>query len=126
MRRRAVVIGGSLGGLFAAGFLQELGWQVDVYERVADELAARGAGIGTHGALFDALRRLGVEIDERLGIRVSERICLDGQGNTVQTVSRLARLVAGDFIEVDASQATTPSVNLSASVQDFSMNWVGS
>ena len=47
-------------------------------------------------------------------------------GNTVQTVSRLARLVAGDFIEVDASQATTPSVNLSASVQDFSMNWVGS
>ena len=54
MRRRAVVIGGSLGGLFAAGFLQELGWQVYVYERVADELAARGAGIGTHGALFDA------------------------------------------------------------------------
>ena len=85
MRRRAVVIGGSLGGLFAAGFLQELGWQVDVYERVADELAARGAGIGTHGALFDALRRLGVEIDDRLGIRVTERICLDGNGNTVHT-----------------------------------------
>ena len=85
MARRAVVVGGSLGGLFAAGFLQELGWQVDVYERVADELAARGAGIGTHGALFDALRRLGVEIDERLGIRVSERICLDADGNTVHT-----------------------------------------
>jgi len=85
MNHRAVVVGGSLGGLFAAGFLQEKGWQVEVYERVADELAARGAGIGTHGALFDALRRLGVEIDERLGIRVSERICLDAEGNTVHT-----------------------------------------
>src|SRR5207248_11015817 len=85
MGGRAVIIGGSLGGLFAAGFLKELGWQVDVYERVADELAARGAGIGTHGALFDALRRLGVEIDERLGIRVTERICLDAEGNTVHT-----------------------------------------
>ena len=85
MGRRAVIVGGSLGGLFAAGFLQELGWQVDVYERVADELAARGAGIGTHGALFDALRRLGVEIDERLGIRVTERICLDAEGHTVHT-----------------------------------------
>ncbi len=85
MGRRAVIIGGSLGGLFAAGFLQEKGWQADVYERVADELAARGAGIGTHGALFDALRRLGVEIDERLGIRVTERICLDADGHTVHT-----------------------------------------
>src|SRR5258708_510788 len=71
--------------LFAAGFLQEQGWQVAVDERVADELAARGAGIGTHGALFGALRRLGVEIDERLGIRVTERICLDAEGHTVHT-----------------------------------------
>src|SRR5258706_15115256 len=85
MGRRAVIVGGSLGGLFAAGFLQELGWQADVYERVADELAARGPGIGTHGALFDALRRLAVEIDEPLGIPVTQPIFLEADGRTAHT-----------------------------------------
>jgi len=85
MARRAVVVGGSLGGLFAAGFLQSLGWRVDVYERVADDLATRGAGIGTHDALFDAMRELGIVIDDSLGLLVAERVCLDRHGNTVHT-----------------------------------------
>ena len=38
---RAVIIGGSLGGLFAANLLRMIGWDVDVYERVADDLATR-------------------------------------------------------------------------------------
>src|SRR5437868_3622967 len=41
--KRALVIGGSLGGLFAANLLADLGWEVDVYEKVMDDLAARGA-----------------------------------------------------------------------------------
>ena len=52
MKPRATVIGGSLGGLFAANLLAELGWEVDVYERVGDDLASRGAGIGTHDELL--------------------------------------------------------------------------
>ncbi len=54
-QRRALVIGGSLGGLFAAHLLRNDGWKVDVFERVPDELAGRGAGIVTHPELFDAL-----------------------------------------------------------------------
>jgi 2-polyprenyl-6-methoxyphenol hydroxylase-like FAD-dependent oxidoreductase len=40
---RALVIGGSLGGLFAAGWLRRVGWHVTVFERVEDDLASRGA-----------------------------------------------------------------------------------
>jgi 2-polyprenyl-6-methoxyphenol hydroxylase-like FAD-dependent oxidoreductase len=46
-RPRALVIGGSLGGLFAANVLREIcAWDVEVFERVENDLASRGAGIG--------------------------------------------------------------------------------
>ena len=83
MKTRAIVIGGSLGGLFAANLLQDLGWEVDVFERVGDDLASRGAGIGTHDELLAVLGRLGIEIDDRFGVRVAERICLDPAGNPI-------------------------------------------
>jgi 2-polyprenyl-6-methoxyphenol hydroxylase-like FAD-dependent oxidoreductase len=40
-RPKAIVVGGSLGGLFAANLLNRSGWQVDVFERVPEELAGR-------------------------------------------------------------------------------------
>jgi 2-polyprenyl-6-methoxyphenol hydroxylase-like FAD-dependent oxidoreductase len=82
-KQRAIIIGGSVGGLFAANFLRELAWQVDVYERVAEDLAGRGAGIGTHEELFGVMRRLGIAIDDSIGVRVSERVCLDASGNAI-------------------------------------------
>ena len=85
-KSRALVIGGSLGGLFAANLLHDLGWEVDVYERVSDDLASRGAGIGTHEELLSVLGRLGIAMEERLGARVGDRICLDREGNTVHRV----------------------------------------
>ena len=80
MKRRAIVAGGSLGGLFAANLLRGLGWEVDVFERVGDDLAARGAGIGTHAELLAVLARLGIRLDERLGIKAGERVCVDPSG----------------------------------------------
>ena len=80
MTGRALVIGGSLGGLFAANLLADLGWQVDVFERVADDLASRGAGIGTHAELLAVLAQLGIVLDERLGVPVGERVCVDRCG----------------------------------------------
>jgi 2-polyprenyl-6-methoxyphenol hydroxylase-like FAD-dependent oxidoreductase len=78
---KALVVGGSLGGLFAANLLHDLGWEVDVFEKVPDDLAARGAGIGTHQELVDVLARLGIAMDERLGFKVGERVCVDRAGN---------------------------------------------
>lgn len=77
---RALVIGGSLGGLFAAHYLRRAGWEVDVFERVGDDLAARGAGIGTQEELFEAMRGLDLPIDERFGVPVRRRVHLDRAG----------------------------------------------
>jgi len=42
---RAVVIGGSIGGLTAALLLRDLGFTVEVYERSSTALTGRGSGI---------------------------------------------------------------------------------
>ncbi len=95
---RALVIGGSLGGLFAAHMLRRIGWDVTVFERSADDLATRGAGIGTHRELFDVMREIGVPVDPDLGIALQERVCLDRHGNVShrtpmpQTMSAWARI----------------------------------
>jgi len=86
-KQRAIIVGGSIGGLFAANLLARLGWAVDVYERVADDLAGRGAGIGTHDELFAVLRELGIAMDDSIGMRVDERVCLDERGAVVQRLA---------------------------------------
>ena len=48
--RRAVVVGGSLGGLSAGLWLRDAGWDVDVLERSPSPLEGRGAGIVLHPA----------------------------------------------------------------------------
>jgi len=85
--RRALVIGGSLGGLFAANLLHRSGWQVEVFERVSEALAERGAGIVTHGELFRTLERAGIAIDDTIGIEAQSRTVLDRDGNLVATLA---------------------------------------
>src|SRR5207237_9922354 len=81
-KRRAVIIGGSMSGLFAAAFLRRIGWDVDVYERSKVELVGRGAGITTHPELLDALRASGAGTRD-LGIEVEKRIALDRSGRII-------------------------------------------
>src|SRR6201982_194536 len=81
--RRAIVIGGSLSGLFAASLLRKAGWQTDVYERSDVELRGRGAGIVTHPDLIQSLERSGAQLKD-LGVTVQERIALDSQGNVIE------------------------------------------
>ena len=45
--RKAIIIGGSMGGLFAGNLLSRAGWQADIYERVPGPLSDRGTGIVT-------------------------------------------------------------------------------
>jgi 2-polyprenyl-6-methoxyphenol hydroxylase-like FAD-dependent oxidoreductase len=85
--RRALVIGGSIGGLFAANALRRIGWEVTVFERAGEGLSGRGAGIGTHGELIAAMRRLGLPVDETIGVRVPTRICLDRSGRVIHRIS---------------------------------------
>jgi len=82
-RPHALVIGGSLGGLFAANLLQTVGWDVTVFERAKGDLAGRGAGLGTRAELFDVMRRIGVDLDASIGAEVRSRIGLDRNGETL-------------------------------------------
>jgi len=87
--RRALVIGGSLGGLFAAHLLRGAGWSVGVFERNEEELTGRGVGLGTHPQLIAILRRAGVAFDETMGIRVPRVVCLDRFGKIIVEQSML-------------------------------------
>src|SRR5256714_10092191 len=80
--RRAVIIGGSMSGLFTAAFLRQIGWDIDVYERSAAELVGRGAGITTHPELLEALERSGASLRD-LGVEVEKRITLDQHGQII-------------------------------------------
>src|ERR1044072_10038381 len=102
-KRRAVIIGGSMSGLFAAAFLRKTGWNADVYERSSVELVGRGAGITTHPELLHALKASGAGTDN-LGIEVPKRIAIDRQGRVIAqrplrqiltSWDRLQRLLSG-------------------------------
>src|SRR5256885_3465296 len=82
-RPRALVIGGSVGGLFAAHLLQNIGWDVAVFERAAGDLGDRGTGIGTRDELFAAMRRIGLATDASAGIGVDGRVGLDRDGRII-------------------------------------------
>jgi 2-polyprenyl-6-methoxyphenol hydroxylase-like FAD-dependent oxidoreductase len=86
MTKRALVIGGSLGGLFAANLLVRAGWRVDVYEKSNEALAARGAGVATHPELMQVLERAGAKLDESVGVRVPGRVAFARDGSVLGTL----------------------------------------
>jgi 2-polyprenyl-6-methoxyphenol hydroxylase-like FAD-dependent oxidoreductase len=108
-KRRAVIIGGSMSGLFAAAFLRQIGWACDVYERSPVELVGRGAGITTHPELLEALDKSGAGTRD-LGITVEKRIALDRNGRVtgerplrqiLTSWDRLQRLLRGTIDEAN-------------------------
>jgi len=82
-RRRALVVGGSLGGLMAGALLLRAGWDVHIYERVAGGLEGRGTGIATHDALFDAFARAGARASEDMGIVLRGRTAFARDGTPI-------------------------------------------
>jgi 2-polyprenyl-6-methoxyphenol hydroxylase-like FAD-dependent oxidoreductase len=78
--RRALIIGGSIGGLFAGHFLRQVGWDVAIFERSAGDLADRGAGLNTSAALFEAMRRAGAAVNPALAFHVRSSAWLRQDG----------------------------------------------
>src|ERR1700751_4519055 len=91
--RRALVIGGSLGGLLAAHLLRSEGWDVTVFERNPEDLTGRGAGLSTHPQLLEILGRVGIDFDESMGVKLDCIIVLDASGS-VLVEERTARLMS--------------------------------
>ena len=84
-KRRALVIGGSMSGLLAGIMLIRRGWDVDIYERVEQELAGRGAGIVAQAELIARLDALGLDTGD-LGVAMATRRILDKTGRTALTL----------------------------------------
>jgi 2,6-dihydroxypyridine 3-monooxygenase len=80
---RAVVVGGSLGGLTAALILRDQGWDVDVLERSPNPLEGRGTGIVLHPTTVRYLvERAGRSLDD-ISLPAHRLQYLDGDGSIV-------------------------------------------
>ena len=76
-RPRALIIGGSLGGLFTAVSLRAIGWEVKVFERSAGLLDSRGGGLVLQPEIEAVFDMAQVPHVTPLGVRSRERIYLD-------------------------------------------------
>ncbi len=83
--KRAVIVGGSVGGLFAGNFLIRRGWDVDILEIAPETLASRGQGIARHAELEELLDLLDVPRGMSGGIDVTGRTGFDRTGAIIST-----------------------------------------
>ncbi|MEM9946697.1 MAG: FAD binding domain-containing protein [Cyanobacteria bacterium P01_D01_bin.36] len=77
---RAIIIGGSLAGLFTGVLLRSVGWEVDIYERSLHSLDSRGGGIVLQPDTEEAFRRAGISLTG-LGVVANERYYLQHNGS---------------------------------------------
>jgi 2-polyprenyl-6-methoxyphenol hydroxylase-like FAD-dependent oxidoreductase len=77
------VIGGSIAGLFIGNMLTRRGWRVDIFERVGETLASRGAGIAWHEEMKEVMAAAGVENSAPIGMRVDGRTAYDRSGKEI-------------------------------------------
>ena len=78
---RAIVVGGSLGGLFAGNMLLRAGCDVTIIERSIGELEGRGAGLGVHPSMLEGLLAAGARVDGAVGVAVAGRVALARDGS---------------------------------------------
>ncbi|WP_175797640.1 FAD binding domain-containing protein [Burkholderia ambifaria] len=83
-RPRALVIGGSVGGLFTATTLRAAGWRVSVFEQSPSELDSRGGGIVLQPPIIRAFAFGGVPMPGDTGVDSTNRIYLDEGDRIVQ------------------------------------------
>ena len=66
--KRAAVVGGSLTGLATGILLRKIGWEVDIFERSAQSLSDRGAGIVMQQETLELLQLCGAKGDGDVGV----------------------------------------------------------
>ncbi|MGA8571880.1 MAG: FAD-dependent monooxygenase [Desulfobaccales bacterium] len=78
---KAIVVGGSVGGLFIGVLLQREGWSVDIYERSSSGLEGKGAGLVPQQEVAEILGEIDRGDVIRTGVVAHERIFLDRNGD---------------------------------------------
>jgi len=82
--KHAIVIGGSLGGLFTGTLLRSIGWDVDIYERSPNSLASRGGGIVLQPEILQAFNRAEVAYELPFGVTAYRRFFLESDGGIAE------------------------------------------
>jgi 2-polyprenyl-6-methoxyphenol hydroxylase-like FAD-dependent oxidoreductase len=85
--KRAIVVGGSLGGLFAGCNLLRSGWDVTIIERSEERLASRGAGLGVHPPMLQGLVAAGARVDATVGVPVAGRVVFARDGSEAGAIA---------------------------------------
>jgi 2-polyprenyl-6-methoxyphenol hydroxylase-like FAD-dependent oxidoreductase len=96
--KRAIVIGGSLAGLFAGTLLRSIGWQVDIYERSPHSLDSRGGGIVLQPDVVEAFQRAGIADEVPLGVVAHERYYLNRDGSIAQKMAMRQTLTSWNLL----------------------------
>ncbi|MEL6469912.1 MAG: FAD binding domain-containing protein [Cyanobacteria bacterium J06623_4] len=78
--KRAIIVGGSLAGLFSSVLLRSIGWEVDIYERSPHSLDSRGGGIVLQPDAEAAFEQAGIAT-QGLGVVAKERYYLQKNGD---------------------------------------------
>ncbi|MDB5384875.1 MAG: dhpH [Planctomycetaceae bacterium] len=87
---KVVVIGGSLGGLFSAIALRDLGYGVSVFEKSSGLMRDRGAGIVLQSEVTELFRRYSIGTTNEISVPVRDRRYLNHDG-TVAEDGRMAQ-----------------------------------
>jgi 2-polyprenyl-6-methoxyphenol hydroxylase-like FAD-dependent oxidoreductase len=104
---KAIVVGGSVGGLFAAVLLHRAGWQVSLYERSTMGLGGKGAGLVAQPDVERILAEIGRADVLDSGVVAHERIFLDKKGNVLQTIRTPQSQISWDLL-FEAFRAELP------------------
>jgi 2-polyprenyl-6-methoxyphenol hydroxylase-like FAD-dependent oxidoreductase len=97
-RGKVIIVGGSVGGLFAAVLLHRAGWKVTLYERSAGGLAGKGAGLVAQADVSRILAEIDREDVLRSGVVAQQRIFLNRQGEIVHTIDTAQSQISWDML----------------------------
>lgn len=81
---KIVIIGGSVGGLFAGVLLRGLGHDVRIYERSSQGMEGLGAGLVAQREVLQLLTEIGCEEVAQMGVVARERIFLNHQNEIAE------------------------------------------
>src|SRR6202049_2034092 len=84
LKPKVVVIGGSLGALFNAVALRDLGYDVTVFEKSSGLMRDRGAGIVLQSEVTELFRRYSVGSLDGISVPVRDRRYLNHYGGVAQ------------------------------------------